>query len=170
MLNKQLIMDAAAELGAASDWHSVTFQAIADKTGLSKGGIIHHFRNKEELLDELMHQSLVELSSWINLEMESSGSDNASISYLKFIIEKSGDIRYRRTMKVIHQAIVAGKYSQTWEEWFQKNISVKSGPDGDISSLIIQLVADGLWYAETTGFPVISIDSKQQIFAKLKQL
>ncbi|MGR3792306.1 TetR/AcrR family transcriptional regulator [Flavobacterium sp. TN-1] len=61
-LNKQLIIDAATEIGAETDWHQVTFQAIADKTGLSKGGIIHHFRNKEELLDELMSQSLSELT------------------------------------------------------------------------------------------------------------
>lgn len=170
LLNKQLILDAAASIGAATDWHSVTFQAIADKTGLSKGGIMHHFRSKEELLDELMRQSLEELTQWIDKEMSSTGSDNASITYLRFIIEKSGDEKYKRTMKVVLQAVVSGQYRKMWEDWFQTHIKNRSGADSGIVSLITQLVADGLWFAEITGFPNISEQDKQLLLGKLRQL
>lgn len=145
-INRQLILDTAATIGASLHWHAVTFQAIADKTGLSKGEIIHHFRNKDELLEELMRQSLDELTEWINQEMQHTGSEDAAKAYLKFVVSKSDDEKYSKTTKVIMQAIVAGQLHSMWEEWFQKNIVARAGNNPDESTLIIQLVADALWY------------------------
>lgn len=163
-------MDAATEIGAGIDWHAVTFQAIADKTGLSKGGIMHHFRNKEELLEELMKQSLQDLTEWINQDLLSSGSDNASIAFLKFTIDKSQDEKYMKTMKVILQATVSGQYHDMWKEWFQENISSRTKGASSVTDLIIQLVADGLWYSETAGLARISDADKQKILIKLREI
>ena len=167
-INRQLILDAAADIGAKTHWHAVTFQAIADSIGLSKGGIIHHFRNKDELLEELMRQSLSELTEWINHEMQLTGSDNASLAYLKFVINKGSDEKYQRTSKVIMQAIVAGQFHVMWDDWFQKNIVARTGPNPDESTLIIQLVADALWYADGIGFSRLNTQDKQRLLEKLK--
>ncbi|WP_214228298.1 TetR/AcrR family transcriptional regulator [Pedobacter sp. B4-66] len=169
--SKQLILDTAAEIGATADWHQVTFQAIADKTGLSKGGIIHHFRNKEELLEELVRQSLVELTEWTVEEKRTSGNNIAPIAFLRFVIKKSSDIRYRRTMKVILQAALINEhYKKMWDEWFTSHISGGPVADFDVNSLIIILVADGLWYADNLGLYSISAEKKEQIVNKLLNL
>jgi len=169
--SKQLILEAAAEIGASADWHQVTFQAIADHTGLSKGGIIHHFRNKEELLEELMRQSLAELTAWIREEKRTAGNEIASIAFLRFVIKKSDDIHYRRTMKVIMQAaLVNTQYKKMWDNWVTENISGVSVADQSINSLIIMLVADGLWCADNMGVYDISAQQKAQILNKLLSL
>lgn len=169
--SKQLILDTGAEIGATGGWHQVTFQAIADQTGLSKGGIIHHFRNKEELLEELVRQSLVELTEWIVEEKKVSGNNVAPIAFLRFVIKKSSDIRYRRVMKVILQAALINEhYKKMWDEWFTEHISGGSVADLDVNSLIIMLVADGLWYADNLGFYGISSEKKEQIVSKLLNL
>jgi AcrR family transcriptional regulator len=169
-VSKQLILAAAAEIGA-SDWHRVTFQAIADKTGLSKGGIIHHFRNKEELLKELMNQSLAELTEWIVEEKKSSGKEVGSLAYLRFIIDKSNDLFYRRTMKIITQVIlVNAEYRKGWDEWFSLHIGNGDESEQGIKHLIVMLVADGLWYSDNLGVYDISDKKKQQILETLIKL
>ncbi|MBB2149278.1 TetR/AcrR family transcriptional regulator [Pedobacter gandavensis] len=169
--SKQLILNTAAEIGATADWHQVTFQAIADKTGLSKGGIIHHFRNKEELLEELVRQSLVELTDWIVEEKKSLGNDIAPIAFLRFVIKKSTDLSYRRTMKVILQAaLVNEQYKKMWHEWFTEHIAGGSIENMDINSQIIMLVADGFWFADNLNLYNISESNKEQIVNKLLQL
>lgn len=169
--NKQLILNTAAEIGASSGWFQVTFQAIADQTGLSKGGIIHHFRNKEELLEELVSQSLAELTAWVVEEKSTSGNQVAPIAFLRFVINKSIDLHYRRTMKVILQAALVNEhYKKMWEEWFTAHITGGSVSDQDINSLIIILVADGLWYADNLGIYGISAAKKEQIINKLLTL
>ncbi|MDQ0967156.1 AcrR family transcriptional regulator [Flavobacterium sp. W4I14] len=168
-VSKQLILAAAAEIGA-SDWHRVTFQAIADKTGLSKGGIIHHFRNKEDLLKELMNQSLAELTEWI-VEEKKSSKEVGSLAYLRFIIDKSNDLFYRRTMKIItHVILINPEYRKGWDEWFSTHIG--NGDDGEqgIKHLIVMLVADGLWYSDNLGAYDISDKKKQQILEMLIKL
>jgi len=169
--NKRLILNAAAEIGANSDWHQVTFQAIADKTGLSKGGIIHHFRSKEELLEELMRQSLAELTDWILAEKKIVGAKNASMAFLQFVIKKSSDLHYKRTMKVIMQVILTNnQYVKAWDNWYTEHINDGNSHDNDINRLIIMLVADGLWYADIFGQYQITTLQKEQIVQKLANL
>ena len=170
-LNKQVILDAAAEIGATADWHQVTFQAIADKTGLSKGGIIHHFRNKEELLDELVRQSLAELTEWIQEEKKSTKKESSSMLYLSFVVKKSDDKHYQRVMKIIMQAmLINDQYRKGWDEWFSSHIDADIKGDANLNNLIIALVADGLWYSGNLGIYNISKSKKQQIIEKLQHL
>lgn len=168
-LNKQLILDAATEIGAAGDWHQVTFQAIADKTGLSKGGIIHHFRNKEELLEELIKQSLGGLTEWIQAHMKESGNTDKAYAYLKFVIDKSKDEKYKQLMRVVIKTIlVHPQYRQQWDDWYAEHIMPANGKEQSMQSLVMLLVADGIWYSEGFGFSVLDDKKKQQLLKHLK--
>jgi AcrR family transcriptional regulator len=170
-VNRQLIIDAAIEIGATEDWHQVTFQAIADQTGLSKGGIIHHFKNKEELLEEMMKQGLDELTESVRqykldgVPLEKDGS----LAYLKFIVSKSDDEHYRKKMRIVLQAIMAyGHYKEMWDRWYQENILPPEG-DIDVHGLITMLVADGIWYTENLGYAVLTEKNKQDIIDYLQR-
>lgn len=170
-VNKQLILEAAAEIGATAGWQQVTFQAIVDKIGLSKGGIMHHFRNKEELLAELLRQSLMELTEWVVEEKKASGAEVAAMAFLRFVVKKSGDLHYRRTMKVILQAaLVNEEYRTMWDNWFTEHISAGAVADQPVNSLIVMLVADGLWLADNFGMYDISEQKKMEIISKLMTL
>lgn len=168
--NKQLIIDAATEIGAEYDWHQVTFQAIVERTGLSKGGIIHHFRNKEELLDELMAQSLNELTAWVEQYKKKNKEKNGTFAYLQFVIDKGKDKKYRKTMRIVLQAIMVNpKYRAEWDEWYKKHIMPSDGSPLDIDSLIIKLVTDGIWYSENVGSSHLSDDDKTRILKHLRK-
>lgn len=167
-LNKQLILDAATDIGAAEDWHQVTFQAIADKTGLSKGGIIHHFRTKEELLDELMRQSLVELTEWLKQYKTSRKAKDGALGYLQFVIDKAKDEQYSKTMRIIIQAIIANpQYRHSWDDWYREHILPADGSALDINSEVAILVADGIWYRENIGFTPMSDAGKRKLLKHL---
>ncbi|WP_457268497.1 TetR/AcrR family transcriptional regulator [Pedobacter sp. UYEF25] len=167
-LARQAILNAAVEIGA-TDWHKVTFQSIAEKTGLSKGGIIHHFSSKEELLDCIVTQSLEALTHWIFQEKRSTG--NGSMAYLQVILKRNGDKNYKCTMRVIMQAILVNeKYVLMWERWFAEHVVDASKNEQSVNSLIINLVTDGLWYADNLGRNQISTIKRQQIFEKLNHL
>ncbi|WP_448635494.1 hypothetical protein [Pedobacter panaciterrae] len=74
-------------------------------------------------------------------------------------------------MKVILQAALINEhYKKMWEEWFTNHIGGGSVADLDINSLIIILVADGLWYADNLGLYGINNEKKKQIVNKLLNL
>lgn len=170
-LNKQLIIEAAREIGAETDWHQVTFQSIADKTGLSKGGIIHHFRSKEELLDELMDQSLCELTCWVERYKMESGDKDGAIGFLAFVLKKRNDEKYAKTMRIVLQAIMINpKYKEQWLSWYKHHIMPANEEDLGVKSLIVFLIADGIWYGENMGCTHLCEKERLQILDYLKRL
>lgn len=170
-LNKQLIIEAATDIGSETDWHQVTFQAIADKTGLSKGGIIHHFRNKEELLDELVNQSLGEITQWVENYKAEKGEKDGALAYLESIVGKQNDVKYVKTMRIVLQAImINSKYRDQWQEWYNLHIIPAGENELSIKSLIIFIIADGLWYSESMSSGQYTEEEKKKILEYAKQL
>lgn len=170
-LSKQLIIDAAIHIGSESDWHHVTFQSIADWTGLSKGGIIHHFRNKEELLDELVNQSLINLTDKVKKYRDQNVDKDGAFAYLKFILEKKNDEKYAKTMRIILQAImINSKYRLQWEDWYNLHILPTDGEELSIHSTIVFLVADAIWYSENMGSIHLTEKDKPKVLNFLQQL
>lgn len=169
-LNRQLIIDAATDIGYETDWHQVTFQSIADRTGLSKGGIIHHFRNKEELLDELMTQSLVELTYWVEKYKAENNDKDGALAYLQSVLMHKKDEKYEKTTRIVLQAIMINpKYREEWDVWYQEHIAPK-GEDISTKSLITYLIADGIWYGEYMNAQIYSDEEKERILSYVRML
>lgn len=170
-INKQLIIDAAADISFESDWSQVTFQAIANRTGFSKGGIIHHFKSKEELLDELVNQSLIDLTQWIATNQSENPEMDTILSYFNSIITQQNDQKYGKTMRVILQAIVINpKYREQWKNWYAQHIVSLDKNELDTKSLIILLLAEGFWYSENVGTKVYSEHEKTKILTFIKSI
>lgn len=51
---RKIILDAALEVFAKEGYHSSTVSTIAKKAGISQGLMYNYFKNKEELINELM--------------------------------------------------------------------------------------------------------------------
>jgi hypothetical protein len=74
-------------------------------------------------------------------------------------------------MKVILQAaLVNEEYRTMWDNWFTEHITGGAVEDQTVNSLIIMLVADGLWFADNLGVYHISEQKKAQIVDKLLTL
>ncbi|GAA1177557.1 AcrR family transcriptional regulator [Kitasatospora gansuensis] len=54
---RELILDAAAEEFALQGYTNATVQAVAARTGMTKGALYGHFGTKEQLADELVRQA-----------------------------------------------------------------------------------------------------------------
>ncbi|KGO86927.1 hypothetical protein Q765_08140 [Flavobacterium rivuli WB 3.3-2 = DSM 21788] len=169
LANKKLILEAAAEIGANDSWSNVTFQAIANKTGISKGGIIHHFPSKEALLDDLFDQSLLELSELITKETEDYPGIDVAYAYLKIVFSDIQDNHYLNTMNVILKGAVNNVHlCQKWKQWVTENL-VTDFTETSVTSIITLLVADGMWFSDTLNIYPISLEQKQNILLQLKK-
>jgi AcrR family transcriptional regulator len=55
---RQRILDAAADLAEEDGAHSLSLERVADRAGVSKGGLLYHFHSKEELLTAMLQSVL----------------------------------------------------------------------------------------------------------------
>jgi len=169
--NRQIILDAAWEIGATTDWSQVTFQAISDRTGLSKGGIIHHFKNKEELLDVLIKQNLSNLTAFLQEYKKKEGATDNARAYLEFVLKNGSNQAYQKTMRLIVQAIlVKEEYRLWWEDWLKTHILGDMTVAPDMQRMFFFLVAEGIWYTDSVGFSYLDENIRKGMLNYLHQL
>ena len=162
--NRKLILEAAIELANKLELSQISFDALSKKSGLSKGGIIHHFPTKEAIFDTLFKENFKEYQNWVQEELKSEDMPNPSIALLRVTLRKCNEESYRKLMKVIYKCLVNNEqYCQLWNEWFSECIIKDLDEDSEIKTLLGSLVAIGIWNMNTLGLHKIETEKMDQI-------
>lgn len=85
------ILDAAAELLAEEGYRSVSIQAIADRAGLAKAGVRHHFPAKADVLIALLEDRDAQLIELITASQSGRFLSNRAI--LDAVVERNSGQR-----------------------------------------------------------------------------
>ncbi|MDO4243455.1 MAG: helix-turn-helix domain-containing protein, partial [Actinomyces sp.] len=51
--NRDRIVAGALELAGRKGYDHLTFEAVAEHTGLTRGGVVYHFHNRESLIEAI---------------------------------------------------------------------------------------------------------------------
>lgn len=168
--NRKLILEAVIDLANHLELSQISFDVLAKKCGLSKGGIIHHFPTKETIFDTLFKDSFEEYKHWIQEELASKKLKNPAIALISVAIKNSNDENYRKLTKVIFKCLVNNEqYSQLWNKWFTEYIINDLDEDTEIATLLGSLVAIGMWNVDALGLYKIEIDKKHKILNLLQE-
>lgn len=71
-LRRKVILEKAAKLLAQRGYFGVSMQDIADVSNISKSTLYHHFKSKDDLVEELLRTSVAELKRELKLAVEQS--------------------------------------------------------------------------------------------------
>lgn len=67
---KQRILKEAIRLFSTKGYDNTTMQDIMDDTGLSKGGLYHHFKSKQEILEYYTNEEQKNIANYLNRLVE----------------------------------------------------------------------------------------------------
>lgn len=166
--NRRLILEAAIELANSLELSQISFDLLASKCGLSKGGIIHHFPTKEAIFHTLFSESFEEYQNLVQQEMKSANLSNRSIALLRVHMRGRDDEDHRKLMKVILKCLVNNEqYCHQWNKWFIDNITAELDEESEILTLIGSLVSIGLWNMDTLGLYRVEPEKVDQILKTL---
>ncbi len=74
---RERILDIARELIAEQGYRSASISQIANKLGTSKAALYYHFRSKEEILDALLSEPLMEFMQLVRTAAEHPSGNHA---------------------------------------------------------------------------------------------
>lgn len=158
--NRRLILEAAIELANSLELSQISFDSLAKKCGLSKGGIIHHFPTKEAIFHTLFTESFEEYRNLVQQEMKSANLSNPSIALLRVTIRCRKDENHRKLMKVIFKSLVNNEqYCKQWNKWFVDEITANLDDENEVATLMGSLIAVGLWNMD--GLGLYSVEQKK---------
>jgi len=164
------VLDAAIQLAQDSEMSALTLDAVAAKAGVSKGGLLHHFNNKESLLTAMVArvlenfeedhaQALAKLGATARPEHEA----DLLRHYLASSFDGLGK-NYKSAMILFAVAANQRNLLQPIRAYFEAR--TQDPP----AALALTLLADGLWLFDALDIPPFSGEVRVQVQAYLDAL
>ena len=171
------ILNAAEERVLAGGPAGLVLDAIAADAGVSKGGLLYHFRNKEALVANLCERMLDRFDRELEALREADDGGNtgaAARAYLASTVTDEGkpaDNSAQLMAGILatlgrdspHLEAVRARFAQ-WQEAL-----VGDGLD-DTTATIVRLAADGLWLSALLGLPQLDADLGPRTLRALRDL
>lgn len=151
------LLDAASAVIRRDGPQALTLDAVAAQAGVSKGGLLYHFKSKRELLDGLVTRWLDEFQADIDAAPGNfvaryvRASDGAKAEEAGLLAALVADPQVLTTVRERY----AG-----WQD------AVASGDD-PVGATIARLAADGLWLADLLGMAPPQGELRRAVLARL---
>jgi len=171
---RRSVLDAAADLVATEGAAKLTLDAVAERVGLSKGGILHHFATKDSLIAAMIEDVVTQFEADLARHMQGeSGPGSFARAFLRACLDPDGALT--RTLRVSAGILAAvainsqllAPLRHRYDEWRQR--LEDDGIDPAIAELV-RSAADGLWLGNVLELGVASMALRKRVFAKLIEL
>jgi len=172
-LVRQQLLEVAARLTSEQGMGAVTLDAVSGASGVSKGGLLHHFPTKNALLDALFDSLLARFDADIDQRMLDDPAPHGRFTraYLLAVagLRDSPD-EAGHWAQVTIALLAEPRLRQRWNTWVQERADEYVGTDSTIDAQIVRFAADGLWLADMLGSHVTDDAARTALLARLIDL
>jgi AcrR family transcriptional regulator len=148
-LVKRTLIDEAARLAVAEGLASVTVQAVSEAAGVTKGGCIHHFPSKKDLIDAVFGELLEAIDRDIEARMAEDPEPYGSFTraYINSVFEKNLCSKGGRWAPLTISALTDPYLRALVADWSNERAARHVKTDGEMHLRLARFAADGIWLA-----------------------
>lgn len=169
--NRTRILDAAVGVIQRDGVTAVTFDSVAAEAGLTRGGLMYHFRSREELLHAI-HEHLAQ--GWEHSLIEANGGRPAEavseqerlVAYARVCAQSAS----RAELQFLLESSAREDGPSPWDavlgRWAPLGL-VDAGDPENLSRLVARLAADGLWMYESLSGRAIDDEVRAAVVDRL---
>lgn len=151
-LVRRAILDCANRLIAERGAADLSIQAVADAAGVSKGGVFHHFSNRQALilamLQDLLDQSDERVEALMAADPVAHG--RFTRAYVQLLCTDDMPEQIRACTALMQVTLFDPDTGTLWTNWLTDRLARHAATDSDPALEIIRLAADGAWLAART--------------------
>ncbi|GEO84190.1 MULTISPECIES: TetR/AcrR family transcriptional regulator [Alphaproteobacteria] len=150
---RRSLLDRTAKLAVDQGPAAITIQAVATAAGVTKGGLLHHFANKQALLEavfaDLLKQLTDEIDRYMAEDPQPFGRFTRAYVRAAFADHKLG---VRSPWAALSVTMVADPgMRRLWSDWLDGHLAAHRATDDTPLLEIVRLAADGVWMADLMG-------------------
>lgn len=165
------IIDKALEVAAQLGASGFTLDAVAARTTVSKGAVLHHFPTKiallEGMIDHLGQLHTDGILAEAARDPEPYGRN--ARAYLRATVTEPvtpQDVSIGRV--VMAACAIEPALALRWKGWIDRvKADDPSDPVGADDALMLRLIADGLWISDMFGIHQVSAEQRQALLSLL---
>jgi AcrR family transcriptional regulator len=183
LLNKKMIgsqdrlLDAAERIVLRDGALHLTLEAVAAESGMSKGGLLYHFRSKEELVQGMVERLHTQYEAEVTRMMESDpnprGRRTRAMLRASFPPRKQ---EKRARMEQLSAALLAAVVTNPnlLDETRKRIVAFEKGMLDDgldpVTAMMVHAAADGLWLSSLFGFDHLTGTMRKRVVERLLSL
>jgi AcrR family transcriptional regulator len=147
---KKLIIENAMGLAAEHGVNGVSIQAVATLSGVTKGGVFHHFANKQLLIEAMLEELIQQLDDQISLMMEKDPVQYGRFTRAYIDVTLSSEFGVDTLWSALSMTVMTDKsFSKKWDRWLKQRLLKHADTDHAIELKILRYAADGVWFVES---------------------
>jgi AcrR family transcriptional regulator len=169
------LLDAAEAVVAQHGVRNLTLDAVAARSGISKGGLLYHFRSKEDLAAAMIERSI----AWFDDALVEAGRDDNDIrgrftrAYIKASLGMTPltGAGFDNLCSAITTALLSfpERLGPVQEQGLRTQDGIEKDGLDPVLATIIRLAVDGLWLSENFNLMRFDKDMKAKVAARLLQ-
>jgi len=150
---KQLILDVAMQLLAEKGKVGFSLQSVADAVGVTKGGLLHHFPNKQILMQATVKEVIGQLDGAIDdyIAQDFEPYGRFTRAYIYFTLQQDAKSIGRLFAALSMAMLTDQAFNEQWILWLNGRLEQHASTDDSMDLKLLRLAADGLWLAIYTG-------------------
>ncbi|MBA1353869.1 TetR family transcriptional regulator [Staphylococcus cohnii] len=163
------LLEAAAAIVNEQGSEYLTLDAVAKKAGVSKGGLLYHFKNKFALIQGLVDHADELYRNNVNEHVKNESQEVGKL--LRAFIEATREHRSENASITSGMLAAQGINSNlllplqdTYKDWQDK---IENDGIDKVDATIIRLAVDGLWLSEIFGLDALDETMRAKVLERL---
>lgn len=168
------LLESAATIAGRDGIASLSLNAVAHEAGVSKGGLLHHFPNKQALIFALFARLLAIMEEAILALM---AADNIAYgrftrAYLRYLsAPELTDTQESRQLMALSLAMPDEPVlRKCWRDWMLAHLAKGDELDNSHTGTLVRYAADGIWLSELTEGPTMNAGHRQSLVSDLTKM
>jgi AcrR family transcriptional regulator len=163
------LLDAAVAVVRRDGAQALTLDAVAAEAGVSKGGLLYHFKSKRELLDAMVARWLDEWQAEFDADPHDDGFTAAFVrtSHLGGAPAEQRQAEVGLLAALAAEPAVLATARERYATWQDRVQREASDP---VEATVARLAADGLWLADLLGLAPPQGELREAVLARLLEL
>lgn len=166
-LVRMQLIESARKLALENGLGSVGVDAVATDAGVTKGGLFHHFPNKQALIDAVFQHMLDEFDADLNARMTADPDPYGRFTraYVLSVFEVGADAQWGPLWMA---TLTDPQLRQMWGAWFNAQLAVYGEYDLQLENA--RFAADGIWLGHMFGVAPHNAESFRHHLIKMTRL
>ncbi len=173
MQTRETVLKAAAQIIGRQGVSAFTIDAVAREAGVTKGGVLHHFPSKEDLINGLIEHVMNIFNTRLQEELKAE-PEEAPGRWLRAYIRTVFSVQYdvNNLIPALAAAVAADhqtldRIRRSFEQSQQAAVEDQLDP---VQATIIRLAVDGLVFTRALSIDVLDNDTGQKVYDELFRL
>ncbi|MDB5666402.1 TetR/AcrR family transcriptional regulator [Cypionkella sp.] len=146
---REKLLAAAETIALTQGMQAVTMQAVSDAAGVTKGGFLHHFPNKEALFQSLFAAYVQRLETLLDQLFQADPLPHGRFSraYIRAALDPVASASANLSGGIVPVFVGDPDLRRMWYDWLAAIEAKHSQTDSSATLQIARRAADGLWFA-----------------------